>query len=237
MSRLRNLFRRDGSRQPFTRLVLEELEDRVLATTASAEVAAIIVNSPEHSRKLVTTDYTSLLHRFPDTVGLNSWVNALQSGLTSAQMDAAFAASPEYIASKGGIGTGWIQALYQDFLQRMADSDGLVFWTTATAGEPPLSIALSFALSPERNEALITGAYVTILSRLPEPSALAYWQTQFQTGLTLNGLDSQIIGSDEFYTRTGNANLNFIAGAYEAALQRPPAQQEIDFWLGFMATQ
>jgi hypothetical protein len=216
--------------------VLEELEDRVVATTASAEVAAAIVNSPEHSRKLVTTDYTTFLHRLPDTVGLDSWVSALQSGLPSERMDAAFAASPEYIASKGGIGSGWIQALYQDLLHRIADSAGLTFWTTAATGLPPLSIALAFAIGTERNEELITGAYLTILSRPPEASALAYWQTQFQAGLTLNGLDSQLIGSDEFYTRTGNTNLNFIAGAYEAALQRPPTQQEIDFWLGFMAT-
>ena len=50
------------------RPAVEELEVRNLLSTASLGVASAIVHSDENLQQVVTNDYTTFLHRAPDSV-------------------------------------------------------------------------------------------------------------------------------------------------------------------------
>jgi Domain of unknown function (DUF4214) len=232
MKRCQQNASRIGTRRNWARPAVEELEDRCLLSAATLSVAEQIVHSPESYQDFVTTQYNIFLNRAPDSAGLTAWVRGLESGLSYEQVEAGLAASPEFISDNGGLGSGWLTALYKDFLGRSPDTSGLDAWQGALAsGTSPYQIALDFATSAEREADVITEDYLHFLGRLPESGAVAGWQAQLQNGLTQADLQANIVGSAEFYTHAGNTDTNFITAAYQDILGRTPSQAEINLWL------
>src|SRR5262249_28102910 len=64
--------------------------------TSRAALAAALVNGVEALTLKVQGDFDQLLHRAPDSVGLNSVVAALQRGLRNEDLIAALVSSAEY---------------------------------------------------------------------------------------------------------------------------------------------
>jgi Domain of unknown function (DUF4214) len=236
MQRLANPSRRESSTSlRKARLALEELESRHLPSAASLAVAGDIIRSLENFQNFISNQYMTFLHRPPDATGLAGWVNGLEHGLAPEQVEAGIAASPEDMALHGGTQTNWVNGLYQDFLNRAADTAGLNAWLGAlSAGVPAYDVAHAFATSPEREALLITNDYQHFLGRAPEAGAIASWQTQFQSGLNEFSLETHIAGSDEFYLHSGNTDQSFITSAYETILGRTPSTDEVNSWLTVM---
>jgi Domain of unknown function (DUF4214) len=237
MKTLVNPYRRDSSAtlRKAARLALEELESRHLPSAASLAVAGDILQSQESLQNFVTSQYTTFLHRAPDATGLAGWVNGLEHGLAPEQVEAAIAASPEDMALHGNNQSNWVSGLYQDFLNRAADTAGLNAWLGAlSAGIAPYDVAHAFATSQEREALLITTDYQHFLGRAPEAGAIASWEAQFQLGLNELTLEAHIAGSDEFYVRSGNTDMSFITSAYQTILGRAPSTAEINSWLTVM---
>jgi|GEM_PF-1277199 len=236
---LRTWVRKDRPRAAYRKvshLAVEQLETRNLLSAASLSVATRIVGSVEYEQDFVTKDYTTLLHRAPDTAGLAAWVNSLQHGVAPEQVDAGLAASPEYVALHGGIGSSWLGALYHDFLGRDATTAEINAWNSKlSSGASPSSVAFTIATSPEREALLITGLYQNLLGRAPESGVIASWENQLQHGLTQAGLTADIAGSDEFYANSGNTDQGFITAAYQKLLGRTPLDAEIASWLSVLS--
>ena len=74
--------------------------------------------------------YIGYLGRAADQAGLNFWVNAIQTGVSTLESVAlGFTLSAEYKAAYDGLTTTQLVArVYQNVLGRAADSDGLTFW-------------------------------------------------------------------------------------------------------------
>lgn len=219
------------------RPTVEELEDRYLLTAGSLEVATRFIQSVENRTNFITSEYQTFLHRPPDAAGLADWVSGLQNGLTPERVDASFASSAEYLALHNGLGADWVRSLYQDFLNRPADTAGLDAWQRAiTNGESAFDIALGFATSPEREARVITNDYQRFLGRTPEAGAVAGWQAELSMGLSQEGLAAQIVGSDEFYVRLGGGtDAGFVSAIYQAVLSRTPSVDEVNGWLTFLS--
>ena len=84
-----------------------------------------------------------------------------------------------------------VAELYIGFFGRAPDAIGFDFWAEQLAdGATPYQIAAAFAMTPEFEAAYhgltvteqVTKLYVNVLNRAPDPSGLAYWVGQINSG-------------------------------------------------------
>jgi len=96
--------------------------------------------------QLATEFYIAYFNRAPDPVGLNIWVNALNNGVPLSTIAADFANSAEaqalypflalHVAPDPGTAAGFVNAVYENLLNRTPDTGGLTFWTNElTSGQ------------------------------------------------------------------------------------------------------
>lgn len=96
--------------------------------------------------------YQAAFDRAPDTPGLKTWVEALDGGDVNLKGVAlGFTGSAEFAATFGGTGnTEYVQELYQNVLDREADSGGLANWTTQLEnGATRADVLIGFSQSQE----------------------------------------------------------------------------------------
>jgi hypothetical protein len=150
----------------------------------------------------VTLLYQNVLHRAPDTSGLNSWVNALNSGQdTRAQVVVGFTESQEDINDLaapvqqglwvGNLFAAEVARLYDAVLARLPDSSGLANWVSAlNAGTSLQTVAGDFVASAEfqtvygslDNTGFVTLLYENVLHRAPDTAGLSNWVTALSSG-------------------------------------------------------
>ncbi|HWB13519.1 MAG TPA: DUF4214 domain-containing protein [Pirellulales bacterium] len=106
---------------------------------AAGQLQAIegFMNSPEYAIHYITTVYQVVLGRAPDASGLQYWTQKMGSPGTTGQHSgsadeksivAAFFGSDEFYIKSGNTPQGWINALYEDILNRAPDDSGAAFW-------------------------------------------------------------------------------------------------------------
>jgi Domain of unknown function (DUF4214) len=157
---------------------LHDHDDIVIQALSSNPNAATAANEA-----FVTTVYTDLLHRAPDTAGFVSLITALGQGLAAGQAVQTIAASGEFHSLE-------VQHLYQTFLHRDADADGLAAFTAfLNASGTTEQLAAFMLASPEYYQQTgATGAnfvaalYTDVLHRPPDAAGAAFWQEQVAGG-------------------------------------------------------
>ncbi|HEV3340247.1 MAG TPA: DUF4214 domain-containing protein [Pirellulales bacterium] len=100
------------------------------------QVIAGFLDSPEYAIHYITTVYEVILGRAPDAPGLQFWTQKMgppaSPGTTGSADEkgivAAFFGSDEFYIRSGNTPQGWINALYQDILNRAPDGSGAAFW-------------------------------------------------------------------------------------------------------------
>ena len=201
-----------------------------------AAVAASFTHSAEALADFVVQAYTVYLHRPPEQNGLNFWTGRLASGLTDQGLEAQFIGSPEYIQNHGGTGAGWVTGMYEDLLGRAPDPNGLAFWVgQVQAGISPVSIALGFAASPEREGNILGADYEIYLGRAIDPASESFYLQQFANGVQNEDIVAALVGSAEYYNNLtkGQQNKNqWVSSAIEDVLHRPASAGDISFWSG-----
>src|SRR5207245_1131524 len=159
-----------------------------------------ITHSTEHYKQFVTNAYQIYLGRAPDPASLNSWVAAMQHGLTDEQLEAGFIGSAEYIANHGGKGAGWVRGMYQDILGRTPSQSEVDGWVQAlNSGVAPQDVAYGFASGAEREGNRVRADYQTFLGRTPTQPEVAGWVNGFLHGLTNEDLVAGFLSSPEYY--------------------------------------
>ncbi len=104
--------------------------------------------------------YIGYFGRAADQAGLNFWLGAINNdGLSLANVHAAFVNSAEYNAQYEGLTVSEkVAAVYENVLGRVADDEGLAFWTSAieagTITEDQLIEGLLSGLSPVDAQAI-----------------------------------------------------------------------------------
>ena len=183
-------------------------------------VAQALLSSPEYTADFgaaaslsptafVTDLYETALHRAPDPAGLQADVNALNAGVSQAQVAAQVALSPEAIgpvspAFTNGPGVFEMSAfdasvarLYYGLLDRTPDAAGLKGWETFGTTSNPLSpistlstITAGILQSPEylansgglSNAQFIDAIYQNALGRAPDAGGLQNDLTALNAG-------------------------------------------------------
>jgi hypothetical protein len=178
--------------------------------TSLQTVAAGFVGSPEFqaiygsldNTHFVTLLYNNVLHRAPDSAGLNSWVNALATGQdTRAQVVLGFSESPEDVADLaapvqqglwvGNADAAEVARLYDTTFSRLPDAAGLAAWThQMQSGTSLQTVANGFVGSAEfqatygalDNSHFVQLLYQNTLHRAADTAGLNSWVNLLNTG-------------------------------------------------------
>ncbi len=168
---------------------------------APSVVVAGIEQSTEYLTGLVASLYQHYLHRAADP-GAAGWVRLLAGGISVEQVTASILSSPEYYGLHGGTDLGFVQALYQDVLNRAPDGGGLNAWLTLLAGgDSRYQVAWGFLISTEYRADLAESDYTTYLGRNADAGGLSGWVQALQAGLSDQALLAAIFGSAEGYAK------------------------------------
>jgi hypothetical protein len=157
-----------------------------------AQVAQAFLDSVEYRMDVVQGFYNTLLHRTADPAGLNGWTNFLAQGGTEPQLEAQFLGSNEYFITRGGGAvSGYVQALYQDVLNRQVDPVGLQLATTFLSSNDSAAsrtaLASAVITSQEGNIATINHLYSQFLHRAPDSVGLSAFLAGFQENQSGSG--------------------------------------------------
>jgi hypothetical protein len=207
--------------------------------TSLQTVAAGFVNSTEFqstygsldNTTFVTLLYENVLHRAPDSAGLSSWVNALNSGQdTRAQVVLGFSESQEDVtdlsaAVQQGLWVGNADAaevarLYDTVLGRLPDTSGLANWTSSLeSGSSLQTVANGFVASAEfqnvygapNNNDFVTLLYHNVLHRAPDTAGLNNWVTDLIGG---ESRAQVVVGFSESPEHIGNMAPHIDSGIW-----------------------
>jgi hypothetical protein len=165
-----------------------------------AQVALGITRSPEYRTDLVQSLYSTLLLRPADAVGLAQSVQLLNAGGTVAQFKAVLAGSPEYFLRRGGnTDTGFLAALYLDFLGRVPDASGAAAYSALLArGGSRADVAGRVVGSAEAAQGLVQSNYQRFLRRPADEGGLSAAVAVLQAGVAEEALLAGLLGSDEY---------------------------------------
>jgi hypothetical protein len=166
-----------------------------------SQVVLNIEDSTEFRNDQVTALYKQFLHRAADATGLAGFSNLLASGGTVEQVAALLVGSSEYFKNRGGdTTTGFLNALYQDGLNRSVDPTGEATLGMALAnGSTTGMVASEVFRSQEFLEDQVQGFYRTLLNRLADNGGLNASVTALQQGATDQQVIASLAGSDEFF--------------------------------------
>jgi uncharacterized protein (TIGR03118 family) len=124
----------------------------------------------------------------------------------------------------GGANARFVDQLYQEFLQRQADPQGLAFWTgQMDQGMTRSQVAARIENSTEFRTDEVQKAYQQFLHRPAEQAGLTFWVNFLQQGNTVEQMSAAIVGSAEYaQSRGGGTTSGFVAALYQDALGRAP---------------
>jgi membrane-associated phospholipid phosphatase len=175
----------------------------VLGQSGRAAVTTGIVTSPEYQANFIASLYHWYLGRACDPLGLAYCQDLMQLHSTDEQMQAFILGSPEYLATRGG-GTqdGFLNALYQDVLNRAPDALGAtVFGNELAAGVSRQAVALQVLTSSEYEQDLVNGWYQQFLGRPGSATEVATGVGQLQGGATDEEVLAGLLSRDESFAR------------------------------------
>jgi hypothetical protein len=170
---------------------------------ARSQVVLAIETSPANEFRVeeVQQLYQRYLHRNADPTGQTNSVALLANGGTIQQLAAALASSNEFFQNSGSTNTGFLQALYQDALQRPIDPAALAFESAGLANGNFTrgQLALFVVTSMEANQNLVELVYTDFLHRAADPQGLAFNTQTLANGATFEQLVAFVMGSPEFF--------------------------------------
>jgi hypothetical protein len=162
-----------------------------------------IESSLEYRTDLVQSLYSQFLHRNADSAGLNAFVTFLGAGGSVEQVASSMAGSPEYYQMRGGGSDGgFLNALYQDALQRNPDPAGQTGFGQALAnGVSRSQVASAILTSDEYRQVLVRSFYQRFLRRPADTGGLNTFASLLAQGSPDQQVIAFIIGSGEYFAR------------------------------------
>ena len=83
-------------------------------------------------------------------------------------------------------------------------------------------------------ESLVDGWYAKFLNRQRDPYA-AVWIDSIRQGQPPNSVLAKILGSQEYYDKSGDNPQGFIQTLYQDVTGRQPSPQELNYWMQRMS--
>jgi hypothetical protein len=148
--------------------------------------------------------YFAYFNRLPDYTGLMYWVNSMIAGGDLAVVSQAFATSPEFLNTYGGLDDGaFVDLVYWNVLGRAPEASGRSYWIGQLGtGLSRGALMIGFSESTEYRlqsyaEVQVTMMYVGLLRRSPEQSGFDFWVPALETGgLVLPLIDGFLLSAE-----------------------------------------
>ncbi len=206
--------------------------------------------------------YTVALNRQSDPQGKSFWVDqVVEKGKTGADCARYFLLdAPEFMKRNLSV-EDFVETLYQTFFNRASDAQGKQGWVNAIRGgkKTRVEVVNDFIESTEwcnvcadygvRSGAIYhkaarasqkalgfaTRLYTCCLNRAPESNGLEYWSLAL-TNLEKNGAEAaQFFFESEEFIGYKTSNREYLLRLYTTFMDRAPAENEMDYWLGEMS--
>jgi phospholipase C len=162
-----------------------------------------IEGSQEYLGDVVEGYYQLDLHRNAEPGGLAGWIGYLQAGHSFEQLQSLIVGSEEYFAVRSGeSNTGFLNALYQDALNRSVDPIGAAEWGKELAqGVTRAQVATAIFSSQEYLGDQIESYYLDYLRRPADSGGLVGFLNELLGGATNQQVIAVVVGSDEYFAR------------------------------------
>lgn len=167
--------------------------------TPRTTVALTVLTSAEYRQRLLTTFYSTFLHRSPSAAELTFWLPAFAASLSDEQIEAQIIASPEYFALSGGTNTGWFNRLYNDVLGRAPSAAEVSAFSTLLGSSSRTTVGLVILNSNEAANRHVQQYYARFLRRFPSSGEATAFTGALVAGTSDEQVIAQIIGSDEYF--------------------------------------
>jgi hypothetical protein len=124
----------------------------------------------------------------------------------------------------------WLTQAYRDLLHRDPDPGGLAAWEAAlNAGQTRTQVAGGIISSLEYRSDLVQGWYTKFLGRSPSMVEVTFWAGVLRTK-SIEQVAANILGSSEYYSRSGGTAQGFLSALYRDLLGRPIDSQGSAAW-------
>lgn len=224
--------------------------------------------------KYVELMYKALFDRSPDPAGRKSWLDALDEGFSRTYICAGFIGSDEFkaLCAKYEIIPGtvtltdvidlhpdvthFVNYLYQYFLDRKADINGLRSWVQVLCSQKQTAseVVYGFVYSSEfqskklSDESYIRLLYTAILNRGADATGLNEWKATLEYGMSRTSVLKGFLESNEFkqlcskygitagtlkLTESRDQNsavTKFVYNAYKTCYLRAASVDELNNW-------
>jgi len=123
----------------------------------------------------------------------------------------------------------YICRVYLDLLGRAADPSGKAFWLRKVdGGESRVVIIRKYQTTAEYNRRVVDDVYKTFLQRNPDAGGQTFWAEKIRKGANPDEIRTQVIGSNEYYTKAGASSEGFAAAIYQQITRTPATPQQIN---------
>ncbi len=206
------------------------------------------INKNKTNEQVVTDCYSAMLDRKPDPEGMETWMSAMNVGMTYQAILKGFVGSQEFINMLSAYGlapgditvtnardlnyerTAFVYRLYANCLGRTPDISGQESWCLALAnGYTGTECANGFVFSSEfkdkhvSNDVFVQTMYRTILGREGDATEIAYWADLLNYTNTREHVFNGFLFSQEFIAKC--AEINSPLGRKIATLDNTVAWQ------------
>src|SRR5262249_3402062 len=132
----------------------------------------------------------------------------------------------------GSANERFVDQVYQDVLNRQAESAGLAFWTALlNQGVTRSQVVAGIEGSDEYRTVVVQKAYSQFLHRTADPVGLSFWANFLKQGATVEQMEAGLVGSAEYLrSRGGGTNDGFLSALYQDALGRAVDATGHDFF-------
>jgi hypothetical protein len=136
----------------------------------------------------------------------------------------------------------YINDVFFELLNRPADPGAIQFFGGLLAGGASKTTVLSDIESSVFNghneyfDNTVNRLFQSYLGRNADPGGLAAFSAQLTSGATVQLVQSEIMGSDEYFQIAGSTNEGFVSQAYRDLLNRNPDAGGLTFYLNMLST-
>ena len=214
--------------------------DTLTGIEAAAFVDGLTTFNPDSQAAQLMRLYSAAFDRAPDAEGFHVQLDALEGGVSMAEMARRFLTSDEFVSRFGTLtDVQYVQRLYQNAFDRQPSNAEINDWLAyLNAGNTRQALMLVIAESAESRTAtwstLSAGLWVgdavteslarlfdTVFDRLPDENGLVTWRASMAGGATLLDVATAFLASAEGQARYGGlSNAQFVEAVYQAALNR-----------------
>jgi hypothetical protein len=157
-----------------------------LGSISPTQVVYDIEQTTEYRTNQIQAAYQNLLGVSAPPSALNYLLGLMQSGADLRTVEAVIAGSNAYYQASGGTSEGFLNGVYQYFLNRPLDATGQAQWgALLAAGYSPTQVVLGILNTPEYLTDLVKADYQAYLGRAADTTSLNAYVSALEGG-TMN---------------------------------------------------